>query len=212
MIALIKKDFKLNFAVKSSLISMVMFVPLLLFITEINDIVRIFHFIVLSYGYILINIPFKYDVKDKSHLLIQSMPVRKRDIVISKYIFAIISYCIALAFSLLIFTALDLLNIGDSINLSFNDIKETFLAYILISSINLPTQFRLPPKLANIVNVFIYVFITNLFVFIPNSTTIANFLTNTIANNDFLVLIVSMIIYLVSMIISIYLYKTRDLY
>ena len=205
MIALIKKDFKLNFAVKSSLISMVMFVPLLLFITEINDIVRIFHFIVLSYGYILTNIPFKYDVKDKSHLLIQSMPVRKRDIVISKYIFAIISYCIALAFSLLIFTALDLLNIGDSINLSFNDIKETFLAYILISSINLPTQFRLPPKLANIVNVFIYVFI-------PNSTTIANFLTNTIANNDFLVLIVSMIIYLVSMIISIYLYKTRDLY
>lgn len=74
MLALIKKDFKLNFAVKSSLISLVLLVPFMVFIMEINNIDRIYPFVILSFGYILTNIPFKYEAREKPHLLMQSLP------------------------------------------------------------------------------------------------------------------------------------------
>jgi len=212
MLALIKKDFKLNFAVKSSLISLVLLVPFMVFIMEINNIDRIYPFVILSFGYILTNIPFKYEAREKPHLLMQSLPIKKRDIVISKYITALINYCIALAIAWILFNLIDLIYFKTEMSLNLKVIKETFFAYILITSINLPSQFRFSHKLANVVNVFVYVIIVNFFIFMADETTIIKLLNKSILIDDLLVLVVTAIIYFISMILSIYLYKTRDLY
>jgi len=184
----------------------------MVFIMEINNIDRIYPFVILSFGYILTNIPFKYEPREKPHLLMQSLPIKKRDIVISKYITALINYCIALAIAWILFNLIDLIYFKTEMSLNLKVIKETFFAYILITSINLPSQFRFSHKLANVVNVFVYVIIVNFFIFMADETTIIKLLNKSILIDDLLVLVVTAIIYFISMILSIYLYKTRDLY
>lgn len=213
MISLIKRDLKLNFATKASVIFLIIFFPFLILIMEINDIERIYPFMILSYGYILTSMPFRYDARKKTDLLIQSLPINKRDVVISKYISALINYLIALSYTWLVLNIFDLTKLGIGVNLNLNIIKETVFIFTLISSISLPAYLRLPPKLANVVNVIIYITILNIFVFMPGDRDITNIVNmmSELSNNGFLTIAILGIIYFLSMGISIFLYETRDL-
>ena len=188
MISLIKRDLKLNFATKASVIFLIIFLPFLMLIMEINDIERIYPFMILSYGYILTSMPFRYDAREKADLLIQSLPIKKRDVVISKYISALINYLIALSYTWFVLSILDLIKLGIGVNLNLTIIKETVFVFILVSSISLPAYLRLPPKLAGVVNVIIFVIILNIFVFMPGDKDITNIINifGEFSNNGFL--------------------------
>lgn len=213
MISLIKRDLKLNFATKASVIFLIIFLPFLMLIMEINDIERIYPFMILSYGYILTSMPFRYDAREKADLLIQSLPIKKRDVVISKYISALINYLIALSYTWFVLSILDLIKLGIGVNLNLTIIKETVFVFILVSSISLPAYLRLPPKLAGVVNVIIFVIILNIFVFMPGDKDITNIINifGEFSNNGFFAIVLLGIIYFLSMGISIFLYETRDL-
>lgn len=211
MINLVKKDLKLNFAIKSSVISLATFLPLMLIIMRINEGADLYPFMILSYGYILTNMPLKYDARDKQHILIQSLPVKKKDIVVSKYIAMIIYYLISLAYAWLVFNLLDLIGFSLSKRLTISTIKETFFIFMIVSSMSMPIYLRLPPKLGNIVNVIIYVTMLNLFVFMPGGNDLVNIIHS--YSGDWLIMItIISILYFVSMGISILLYETRDFY
>lgn len=211
MINLIKKDLKLNFAIKASLISLVLFLPFMLIVMGIKEGEKLYSLMILSYGYILMNMPLKYDAREKPHMLIQSLPVKKRDVVISKYISMLIYYLIGLVYTWIVFNLLDLVGFGINGSLSLITIKETFFIFIPVTSISLPAYLRLPPKLGNILNVIIYVTMLNLFVFMPGGNNLMN-IVNKYSSNGLMMTIIIAIIYFLSMGISILLYETRDFY
>lgn len=211
MINLIKKDLKLNFAIKGSVISLVLFLPFMLLVLGLDSKENIYPIMILSYSYILMSMPFKYDAREKPHLFIQSLPIKKRDVVISKYIILILNFIIAIGYTWLIFSLLNLLGFGMGNKLSISILKETLIIYILISSISLPAYLRLPPKIGNVVNIMIYVMIINIFALGSGVKDIMNLLVR--YNIDgWMIFVVMAVVYFLSMGISISLYETRDLY
>ena len=201
MLNLIKKDFLLAFSSKSTLIFIILYVPFILF-TIGTDNKFIGSLMIYTFVYMLTTISFGYDAQVKTHILLQSLPIRKRDIVISKYLSIFINYTIGFVITgsyLWIIKLLGFIDV-DTFNLS---LVESTLPIILLSlSISLPALFRLPPKIANIINMFIYIGIMN-FVIIPFSQY-GNLL------NGLGLLIIAVIVYFLSIGISLWLYETRD--
>ena len=207
MLNLIRKDLLLNFSSKQSVIFLILFFPFMLLVLETNS-TNIYSLMILSYGYVLNNMPFKYEVINKTHMLIQSLPIKKRDVVLSKYISMFINYFLGVIFVGIYFGIISVFRIKIGEGLSISLIWQTLIIFIFITSISLPAYFRLPPRLGNIVNVMIYIIIINIFV-IGSSDNID--ILTALNGQRFNLPIITPIVYLISMLISIGLYETKDL-
>ena len=84
MLNLIKKDFILTFSTKSSLFLIALYIPLMNLIMGGEKAETIISIMIISLIYILTIIPLSYDKRGKSNILIQSLPVKRKDVVISK--------------------------------------------------------------------------------------------------------------------------------
>ncbi|MEY8415491.1 ABC-2 transporter permease [Tissierella praeacuta] len=207
MLNLIRKDLLLNFSSKQSVIFLILFFPFMLLVLETNS-TNIYSLMILSYGYVLNNMPFKYEVINKTHMLIQSLPIKKRDVVLSKYISIFINYFLGVILVGIYFGIISVFRIKIGEGLSISLIWQTLIIFIFITSISLPAYFRLPPRLGNIVNVMIYIIIINIFV-IGSSDNID--ILTALNGQRFNLPIITPIVYLISMLISIVLYETKDL-
>ena len=207
MLNLIRKDLLLNFSNKQSMVFLILFFPFMLLILEKNS-TNIYSLMILSYGYILNNMPFKYEVINKTHMLIHSLPIKKKDVVISKYISIFINYFLGVILVVIYFGIISVFKIKIGENLSISLIRQTLIIFTFTTSISLPAYFRLPPRLGNIVNIMIYIIIINIFVM--GSSNNIDIFTALNAQRLNLPIIVA-IVYLISMGISIGLYETRDL-
>ncbi|MGJ0846404.1 ABC-2 transporter permease [Tissierella praeacuta] len=207
MLNLIRKDLLLNFSSKQSVIFLILFFPFMLLVLETNS-TNIYSLMILSYGYVLNNMPFKYEVINKTHMLIQSLPIKKRDVVLSKYISMFINYFLGVILVGIYFGIISVFRIKIGEGLSISLIWQTLIIFIFITSISLPVYFRLPPRLGNIVNVMIYIIIINIFV-IGSSDNID--ILTALNGQRFNLPIITAIVYLISMLISIVLYETKDL-
>jgi len=152
--------------------------------------------------------PFKYEVINKTHMLIHSLPIKKRDVVVSKYISIFINYFLGVILVGIYFGIISVFKIKIGENLSISLIRQTLIIFIITTSISLPAYFRLSPRLGNIVNIMIYIIIINIFVM--GSSDNIDIFTALNAQRLNLPIIVA-IVYLISMVISIGLYETRDL-
>ncbi|MBU5255911.1 ABC-2 transporter permease [Tissierella praeacuta] len=207
MLNLIRKDLLLNFSSKQSVIFLILFFPFMLLVLETNS-TNIYSLMILSYGYVLNNMPFKYEVINKTHMLIQSLPIKKRDVILSKYISIFINYFLGVILVGIYFGIISVFRIKIGEGLSISLIWQTLIIFIFITSISLPAYFRLPPRLGNIVNVMIYIIIINIFV-IGSSDNID--ILTALNGQRFNLPIITPIVYLISMLISIVLYETKDL-
>ncbi|WP_333638110.1 ABC-2 transporter permease [Tissierella praeacuta] len=207
MLNLIRKDLLLNFSSKQSVIFLILFFPFMLLVLETNS-TNIYSLMILSYGYVLNNMPFKYEVINKTHMLMQSLPIKKRDVVLSKYISIFINYFLGVILVGIYFGIISVFRIKIGEGLSISLIWQTLIIFIFITSISLPAYFRLPPRLGNIVNVMIYIIIINIFV-IGSSDNID--ILTALNGQRFNLPIITPIVYLISMLISIVLYETKDL-
>lgn len=201
MLNLIKKDLLLTFSNKTSWIFMILYVPFILFIMGTDNGASVV-LMIYTFAYMLTTIPFGYEIQTKPHILMQSLPIKKRDIVISRYLSIFVNYIFGFVITggyLWIISLLGFVDV-DSFNLSL--IKSTLPVVLLSLSIALPAFFRLPPKIANFVNMFIYIGIMN-FVIIPLG--IYGNLFNGIG-----LPVISSIVYLLSIVVSLWLYETRD--
>jgi len=207
MLNLIRKDLLLNFSSKQSVIFLILLFPFMLLVLETNS-TNIYSLMILSYGYVLNNMPFKYEVINKTHMLIQSLPIKKRDVVLSKYISIFINYFLGVILVGIYFGIISVFRIKIGEGLSISLIWQTLIIFIFITSISLPAYFRLSPRLGNIVNVMIYIIIINIFV-IGSSDNID--ILTALNGQRFNLPIITPIVYLISMLISIVLYETKDL-
>lgn len=204
MLKLIRRDLMLLFA-NWKLIIFLLFVPpvflLLLGVDKINEFMMINIFII---GYFFTTITFSYETRIKPYLLIQSLPVTRVELVVSKYLFTFINFIIGLVYTvgvLWIIQYFKILNV-DSLNYSY--IREVFLLLILSLSISLPGLLILSPRLGNIINTAVYVACLNLFIVTPENTY-----ENLELLNKFSPLIV--ILYVLSLGLSVWGYDRKDL-
>lgn len=201
MFNLIKKDFLLTFSNKQSWILIILYVPFILF-TMGTDKGFAVNLMIYTFVYMLTTIPFGYEIQTKPHILLQSLPIKKRDIVISRYLSIFVNYIVGFVCTVGYMWIISLLGFVNVDNISLSLVESTLPIVVLSLSISLPALFRLPPKIANVVNIFIYIGIMN-FVIIPFGQYGNLF-------NGVGLPIISAIVYLVSIGISLWLYETRD--
>lgn len=212
MINLIKKDLIVTYSNKVSIITILLYFPLILLILGTKDINSIFMFSTFSFVFIMIKIPFAYEIRDKPHIFIQSLPVKKSDIVISKYISMIINFIMATVYTLTYMWVSNALGIIDVDKIEISTILFTLGLTMLSLSLSMPMQFRFTPKVANYLNMLSFIIVINIIML--DGDTLIRILSLDL--NDFykrLLLIAGVLgVYLISIAVSISLYKNRKFY
>lgn len=209
MFNLIRKDFLVTFANKFAFYLLLGMVPLLMLFMDNFDSNMIFMYSVLTFVFICTRTPFAYEIKDKPHLLIQSLPVTKTDIVISKYLSFFIYFTIGAVFTLVYLLFLTLLGFINISNLMLETVIITLATSILLLSISLPAEFMFSPKTSNLVNIIVYVIFLNFFII--GDSPLLQFI-NLFSDFRIGIALIIFVVYFLSIGISVLLYRNRKFY
>lgn len=209
MFNLIKKDMRLTFSSKITFLVPLLVLPVISFLLDSFNEHFIVIYSVLTIVFLMTVTPFSYDAKDKTNLLVQSLPVTRREIVVSKYIGTFINIIIGFIFTIIYIFILSSLGF-----VSFSVISpDVFLMAtalgITTSSILLPTNLLFAPKLANFISFVIFAVSLNLFAF--NDGIVLSFL-NLFSDFKLGVSIGIAVLYILSMLVSSIIYKNKKFY
>ena len=155
--------------------------------------------------------PFSFDITNKTTSMINSFPIKRKEIVIYRYLSVFVYILIAIVYAgvyLWIINKSGLINV-DYFNISM--IKRAIPYIMMIVSIMFPANFRFEPRLAQIINAFLYsgtiVFAFNL---AQRSIGVSSdIIVKLLGSSNFI--IIAIIVYILSMILSIRLYEHKDL-
>lgn len=209
MFNLIRRDFIVTYINKTAFYLLLGMIPLFLFLIDDFNADMAFMYSLLTFMFISTRTPFSYEAKDKPHLFIQSLPVTKVDIVISKYISLFINFLIGGLFTIVYIFILSLLGFLDIWSLTLGAVLVTLATSIALLSISLPTEFIFSPKLANFVTMLIYILFLNMFIL--NSNPILNFI-DIFSDYRIGISLIVALLYFLSIGISILVYKNRKFY
>lgn len=205
MINLIKKDIRLFFFNKGYLAILLLYIPLITFIGP-NDVTFAYLTSVLTFTYMNLAIVFEYEEKNKSYMLINSLPIKKSTIVFSKYVYAIISFIFSIIFSYIYFKILYTLGLDTDFKLSINNFNQILSTTVVLTSLVLPIYFAFNYKIANFLSMMTYIFN------ITFSEEVENILSkfsliNTNIISSFLLLLM---IFFLSLVLSKFIYNKRN--
>ncbi|MBU3191789.1 ABC-2 transporter permease [Clostridium bowmanii] len=172
--------------------------------------------------YIFISLAVSYDEKNKSEIVINSLPIKRVDIVISKYISVFVFATIGIIYSILIgfigkFTGLQVF----AMSISLLDIVLVFTSVCIFSSIFFPVYFKfgyIKMNFFNVILAMVVIFLPSIAISYaienPNSIFVQKinyFLSNTSSfTQNSLALLIGLIFFLISLIISIRIYKNKE--
>lgn len=208
MFKLIRKDLLLALSNKFYLISTLLFAPLLLFFMDFQVNEKIIVIIIYGMSFFLLSLSFYYVDKLKPEVLIQSLPIRKREIVLSKYMLVFLCYLIGIIYVSILFKVAEFLGYSITANLNISIIKITLPLVIIHQSIILPISFGISDRLANSIGTGLLVFINNFYLMHDFERT-SRMLLN--SSNRFSVALIVILIFVLSIIVSITIYKNKDL-
>ncbi|NLY84992.1 MAG: ABC-2 transporter permease [Tissierellia bacterium] len=208
MFKLIRKDLLLALSNKFYLISTLLFAPLLLFFMDFQVNEKIIVIIIYGMSFFLLSLSFYYVDKLKPEVLIQSLPIRKREIVLSKYMLVFLCYLIGVIYVSILFKVAEFLGYSITANLNISIIKITLPLVIIHQSIILPISFGISDRLANSIGTGLLVFINNFYLMHDFERT-SRMLLN--SSNRFSVALIVILIFVLSIIVSITIYKNKDL-
>jgi len=208
MFKLIRKDLLLALSNKFYLISTLLFAPLLLFFMDFQVNEKIIVIIIYGMSFFLLSLSFYYVDKLKPEVLIQSLPIRKREIVLSKYMLVFLCYLIGVIYVSILFKVAEFLGYSITANLNISIIKITLPLVIIHQSIILPISFGISDRLANSIGTGLLVFIKNFYLMHDFERT-SRMLLN--SSNRFSVALIVILIFVLSIIVSITIYKNKDL-
>lgn len=173
-------------------------------------------------AYLFISFAVNYDEKNKSEIVLNSLPIKREDIVISKYISVFVFAILGIIYSIIIgfigkFTGLQVF----ARSISLLDIVLVLTSACIFSSIFFPVYFKFGYVKMNLFNVVLAM----LFIFLPSVAIgyatenpnnifvrkINYFINNTSSfTQNSLALLVSLIFFLISLMISMHIYKNKE--
>ncbi|QAA34845.1 ABC-2 transporter permease [Clostridium manihotivorum] len=170
-------------------------------------------------AYLFISYACAYDDKSSSDLMLNSLPINRRDIVYAKYLSIIVYLLISISISF-IFTALVKYSGFSTLNrlMTFEDVLGCFASIIFLSSIYFPIYFKLGYLKSRYISMFLMlgaIFIpTAIFNLLGNNigVDIINYLS-TLSENvlKLMILLVLLVIWSLSLTISMNIYLKKDL-
>lgn len=154
---------------------------------------------------------FSYDEQNKTYMVINSLPIKRNSLIISKYIsvliYTLLSLLIIYIFTLIVFTLklpykIELLNL--------NHVFNVFIASMFLSSILLPVYSKLGYTKARIFTTLSYIFVFIVFNTLGNMGTSIPMLLQRTRLEDIVLLIIASLIFILSMFLSIKFYENRE--
>lgn len=206
MTNLIKKDFIVTFSNKQSIFTFLVLLPLLMFIVGSDDINMMFMYSTITFCFLSIRTSFSYEIKDRPQIFIQSLPVKKSDIVLSKYLSIIVNFLMASVFTFTYLFILSFIFKFSMEDLNLTTIMMSFSTVIILLSLSVPTDFMFTPKVSNFLNMFIYILFLNFFIIGSNS--LVNFL-GIFKDYRIGIALLTLGVYLLSIVLSVFLYKNK---
>jgi ABC-type transport system involved in multi-copper enzyme maturation permease subunit len=207
MFNLIRKDVLLVFSTKSNLLIIILIVPFMNLILGPSKSDQLITISLIFFAYLLTIISFSYDIRSKPYMLIQSLPIKKREVIFSKYISIFINFIFSVIFTGAYLCILGLFGIKAVESFNIYLIKDALPILLLGLSISLPLHFLLPPKIANFTNGFVLMMIINTIIIGSNSI---NSIFNPKESGNFKLLIIAVGVWVLSMIISLLIYEKKD--
>jgi hypothetical protein len=172
--------------------------------------------------YLFVTYSCGYDEKNKTDIIFNSLPVNRVDIVMSKYfaVFFFAAYGIACS-AVLGFIGMNAGILKVSRTISINDALIAFSGGMIFASIFYPLYFKFGMVKMKLVNIFLFMlfmfapsFLTEYAAKHPESSVVRNIIslfTNTSAETlKLLLLAIACIVLLISILISIQIYKNKD--
>lgn len=211
MIGIIKRDLVLTFSDTKQRIFMFFMIPFLILAIDTQLMDWLYFMIVVSISYLLILIPFYYDINNKSDSMVASLPISRKEIVIYKYLGVFVYLFISIVYVGIYLWIINKIGLVDVDYFSLSMIKKA-IPYIMLSmSIVFPINFTFGPRVVQIANMLIYLGM-NMTVFRMAQKGIdgsPSQVINLLESPGFL--IISLGIFILSMIFSIKLYENKDL-
>ncbi|HFL3828453.1 TPA: ABC-2 transporter permease [Clostridioides difficile] len=210
MLGIIKRDLIVMLSSKRERIFTIFYIPFLLFVIESYDPKWLYLAILVSYTYLYSLTPFTYDISGNARYIINSLPINRKELVFYKYLSTFIYFLMIIVYAgvyLWIINTIGIKNV-DYFNLEMI-IKA--LPIIMISiSIVFPAYFRFEPKIAQIIHTIVFL---TFFIGITNMSLIGekSFVKHIVFLQGKNIVFVAILMYIVSLLLSIKLYENRDL-
>ena len=134
--------------------------------------------------------------QDKTEVIMNSIPIDKKDLVLSRYLIVLIAFMISVIYTVLYFWILKLLGFRNSDYLTLKDIIISFSIFVIYISINLPIFYKMPIVLFLFGILAIRDFIK------PNISFIGE--------NTLIFFLISIGLLIISILISVHNYKKRE--
>lgn len=217
MINLIKKDFAITFSKKNAAI----FLAYCLFIITVMDTFssdNIYILIINTIAYFLVSESFIYDERTKGEYIINSLPVKREEIVLSRYLSLIFYIFAATVFAAALGSLTALMNIGNIGFINMNVIKKVFVSSILMISLVIPLFYKFGYRTIKILYLLIYMSFFSFITAIQDIVTldfvkkIMVFMETNKGLIDILSTIILICLVIISAIISLQVYRKKDIW
>jgi hypothetical protein len=208
MFSLIKKDL----LIQKSYLFYLIFVALIAIISFSGLKGAIFLPVTFILTYVFMQHACYCDDKNNAHLLLNSLPLSRKKIVLSRYLSLFVFFTISLGFCAVLGWISELI-FSDFIHFSFpvEGVAAVLAAVLLMNSIGLPVFYTFGYSKARIVNVILFIGIFNAFLFWESAGKfIANFFNKGSLFSGYFVLNIAFFIYALSYVVSAKIYSKRE--
>ena len=213
MINLIKKDILISLTKWNTITLIFLFIFYFIILDGISVEKRLI-LLATIVPFFIMQISFSYDDRNKSIRMIRSLPVRSEEVIYSKYLGLVINFAVISLLLQLILFILSIFGLNIGI-ISWHNLLLSGVFIMLVTSISFPAYFKLSYSKSRIFNILLYVFVFIILnSFFSGDMDMLYSATKYLDKvNIYLILLVlvTILIYFISSIISINLYKTRDL-
>lgn len=211
MLGILKRDLHLIISDKRNRIFFLLYIPFLLLIVESYDPQWPYFIILYTYTYLMAITPFSYDVTYKTSYMMSSLPISRKEMVLYKYLLTFVYFLITIVYAGIYLWIINVLGIMNVDYFNFEMIKTAIPVILISTSFVYPAYFRFEPRIAQIVHIIIFVssFIAMINVANLADKTLISYIKLPIISKY--ILPISIVLYLLSLLLSMKLYETRDL-
>lgn len=204
MLNLFKRDFILMRDKSSSkLVMLILVIPLIITILGAKNISEP---LLLSLGYIVLFLSINFEDEDtNTHIAMGYLPIYNWEIVLQQYLFTFINYVLGIIYIFLVLFILNVLGLEHIKYVNINLLLRISFLIFLASSIILPLYFWLTNRWFNFWTTIILIISMN----ISRGVLEGDSVFNDTKSITLLIIIFGM--YILSLILSLYIYKNRDI-
>ncbi|NLY76924.1 MAG: ABC-2 transporter permease [Tissierellia bacterium] len=210
MLGTLKRDLLLMVSSKQVIILWLFYIPLLIFVVDSFVPEVLYYMIIVFYTYLASITSFSYDITGKSKYIMNSLPISRREVVLYRYLSTFIYFAITIVYAGIYLWIINALKLAHVDYFNLRAIVNAIPAVMISTSLVYPAFFRFEPRIARIVHMVVFM---TFFVGLSNiSMTGEKGILKYVSLLKWEhVMIIALVMYILSLILSMQIYKNRDI-